>query len=158
MLKDFYCPNCHSIFTKINTDRNKNVSTDGELFIFHCNCDHYAVDIDHHLIHIIQRLNLAGLTTMFCCEGHLELNGDYTPAYITFDKKVSIQIITLIVDEFPLPDGWDIELFRNELGIENVIIRFNKFNDIIDNYSIRKFNIEREKYIKELYQWVIYIT
>ena len=161
MIKYFYCPECGNIYK--STVRENIYTLDKKLkynvyYSYECDCGEPAVEIDCGMVNIIKTLNDYGLTTQYCCEGHVERNGDYSPAYITFDHSISRDFFEKLLKVYPLPKGWDIETYDNAICYPDydyrscVTIRYNELNE--ETIPFNRFQSIKIKYLNTLLIWV----
>lgn len=165
-MRYFMCPTCCEVYESqvdikyLNINKEPNIVTSSQLF-YKCKCGDYGVEIDKGLIDIIQKLNYIGLTTQFCCEGHLEslLYKEYGKeiynirAYIYFAPSINNDILLNIVKKHPLPDNWNIE--NNDIvDTDGAIISFE--DTVRFNRTLKNLEFERRKksYLKSLDNWV----
>jgi len=162
MIVYFYCTECNKIYK--STVRENIYYTDKRLshtvhYSYLCDCGEPAVEIDAGIINIIKTLNEYGLKTLYCCEGHLKKNGDYQPAYITFDNSIKKEFFESLLKVYPLPNGWELETYNNddycfpEYDFRScVTIRYNALNE--KAIPVNKFQSIKFSYLNKLMLWV----
>lgn len=160
MITHFYCTECGKTY---KADVNINIDCEDSNLIHHtalwyrCECGEHAANIDSGLIDIIQKLNSIGLTTEFCCEGHVHIydgETEYSSAYILFNDQITMETFNDIIGKIPLPSGWNINI--NEVDNDNrVCIRYDKISiEDLENMSDNVFNFKKQSYLKSLSEWV----
>lgn len=161
MVKYFYCPSCHHI-NRVELDYNikcnDNNLNSALMCTYDCECGGEAVDIDENMVHIIRELNIMGLKTQYCCEGHIKNKFLLIP-YISFDHTITITTFNFIKFAFGIPDGWIVDESVNDVGAPIISLYMKNYNnyDLDSQESIDKFNEDRLKAIKNLYDWILLI-
>ena len=164
MLKYFYCEECNKIH-RANVRENI-FYTDKRLscnihYLYKCDCGEPAVEIDAYMVNIIKLLNENGMKTIYCCEGHLETNGDYSPAYITFDSSITKEFVENILKTYPLPIGWTLETYEHPEEYPDydyracVTLRYTELDE--QNIAYNKFQYLKNQYIANILAWCIMI-
>jgi len=159
MIEYFLCMNCGKIHqakieSKLECD-DKNVIV-YNTYYYDCECGEYAVNIDPGMVFIIQTANKTKLKTRYCCEGHIRYNkiekcNVFERAYIMFDDSVTIDLITDIINNIGLPEGWTI----NFSEYDTIVLESNfgiKDDDDIPEESV--FNALQTTYLANLKRWV----
>lgn len=131
----YLCLKCLKTFTseiEYNVSLSlKNVKTMFSTYYTCPVCNNITTNVDEKILDAIIRLNKLGFKTRHCCEGH-----PYSMGYISFTNNISI---------IKPPVLWEYK----DKGIR---VDFFNYTETIDD--IDKFNIFKEKYIKNLYDWI----
>ena len=172
------CPDCFNMI-ETNVSYTKIVyEILNEVEYFHTTNEYYGTCpncgedvkfevIDINMAKIINILNNKGYYTAFCCEGHIEPD-DYTAKeevilpYIYFYLWDDANVLSTN----PLPDTWflpdddkDCEIFSIRDNILNEIpksiINGNIIHDPIAYNGWLKKHWDKEKHIKDLYDWAV---
>ena len=172
------CPECfhmvktYSSYTKIINNILDKVEDFRTENVYYGACPNCKEDvkfeiIDVNMSQIINILNTKGYYTAFCCEGHIEPN-DYTG-----EEEVTLPYVYFylwedanVLETNPLPDSWyigDEEKECEEFVIrDNIcksmpksIINGNEIHDLVAYNGWLKRHWDKEKRIKDLYDWAI---
>ena len=109
-------------------------------------------EIDENLVFIIHTLNEKGYKTMFCCEGHAEIDG-LSLSYIAFENGIKLP---------SCPENWCVEIDTEQYDEnDNIVLghwetlranRLVNLND--DEFVCDHFYKEKFKALLSLFEWV----
>lgn len=119
-MSKYVCLDCYEIYEENFEPKKYNAGE--RLPIMFCpkhRCEGCIVELDENMIGIIIELNKIGLTTSYCCGGHV--GSDETDIYIAFSQDIESSMLG------DLPDGFELE--DKDLVFDKVTIRFTVKDD-----------------------------